>query len=162
MNEPKIFRISRWGAKHPHLYFTMPLILWIALIMWGCLAPPSKLPSLASKLNDKFEHASCYFVLAVLLLRGWLRERPVSLLPCLVIWFLASTWGYYIEVLQRWTGYRSYDLRDEAANAVGALLGILAWTAFSAWWMSAARGFTPALESPASQATPTESEENLL
>jgi len=124
-------RIQRWGAAHPFLYYTAPLAGWILFIAWGSLTTPDNLPQIGIAQFDKVEHFSCYGLLAVLLLRGWVRQGPVTLAASLLVWLAAAGWGLYLEYMQRLAGYRTFDLWDAASNACGALLGLAAWAVLS-------------------------------
>ena len=138
-----IHRVSRWGAAHPFWFFTAPLVGWVLLIAWGSLARPEKLPQLRFYQADKVEHFVFYGVLAVLLLRGWVRQRAVTFAACLTVEIVASGWGFYMEILQRMTSYRSFDLWDAASDALGALLGLAVWVGVAAWLGRGAPKFLP-------------------
>lgn len=127
MQIPFFRRMGRWGAAHPFWYYTAPLVGWILFIAWGSLTTPDNLPQIEFAQFDKVEHFSCYGLLAVLLLRGWVRQGPVRLGPSLLVWLVAAAWGLYLEFMQRLAGYRTFDLWDAASNASGALLGLTAW-----------------------------------
>lgn len=131
-------RLAAWGAAHPALYYLAPLALWVIFIAWASLAPPDELPQFKFNLADKLEHALSYGVLAALMLRGWVRGGAVTLGACLLIELVAGGWGVYLEFLQRATGYRTFDLWDAASNAIGALLGLAAWSVLLAWSRRAA------------------------
>lgn len=69
---------------------------------------------------DKFQHFAAYAVLSTLAglaARSW-REA-------LLFAVLLASAGYVIEIAQLYVG-RSYDLDDEAANALGCLAGFIA------------------------------------
>lgn len=122
-----IGRFQRWGAGHPFLFYTLPLVGWVLFVSWGSLAPPDDLPQLHFNFADKLEHSSIYALLAVLMLRGWVRQGRPSAPAVLAVELIAGGWGLYLEFLQRATGYRTFDLWDAAANATGALLGLALW-----------------------------------
>ena len=149
-------QFNRWGSAHPLLYYTAPLVAWIVFLCWGSLAPPSELPQFNFAQADKFEHAISYCTLAVLLLRGWVRQRPVTLGACCVIGLIASAWGLYLEFMQRMTSYRTFDLWDAASNATGALLGLIAWSLYDAWWRRSGPGAPAPPPDPPAPLTPSE------
>jgi VanZ family protein len=122
-----IHRLQRWGAGHPFLFYTLPLVCWVLFVSWGCLAPPSDLPQFQFALADKLEHASIYVILAILMLRAWARQRRATWPAGLIVMLIAAGWGLYLEFLQRASGYRSFDLWDAACNALGAMLGVTLW-----------------------------------
>lgn len=82
----------------------------IAGIVWLSLAPG--LPSMG---NDKAGHFSAYAVLMFWFAQLYGRRLPWAL------GFIAM--GIALEFVQGWSGYRTFDLRDMAANTVGVFLG---------------------------------------
>jgi len=68
--------------------------------------------------RDKVAHAFAYLSMTfwfALLFRGRLRQLGIAL--------AFAAMGVAIEYLQRMTGYRTFDVADMAANAIGAGLG---------------------------------------
>jgi VanZ family protein len=88
---------------------------WIGLIVWGTLT--SHVPEGAPPNSDKLIHFVAYgFVggwFTSMLLRGW--HWPVAV--CLILF------GCGMEVAQYFTGVRSMDIVDAAANSIGVILG---------------------------------------
>src|SRR5262249_50290166 len=96
--------------------------IWL-LLGWGMVATVVVLSLIPlevdlSENRDKYAHLiaygsmTCWFAM---LFPGWVRRVAV------VIAFAAM--GVVIEYLQRMTGYRTFDVADMAANAMGAGLG---------------------------------------
>ena len=75
---------------------------------------------------DKLAHLCEYLLFAWLLMQairtGRLKEREYLLLA----WVYATSYGLLIELIQGMLPWRSADLWDAAANAVGAALGVWA------------------------------------
>lgn len=103
------------------------------LAFWGCavavltlcLLPPTvHLPSTGW---DKANHALAFAVLALLGLLAHPVRRPQ------VVWGLLA-YGALTEVLQSFTGYRSAEWLDLAADGVGIVLGWLV----ARWWGASA------------------------
>jgi len=79
---------------------------------------------------DKTVHLGEYLVFAWLLIQAIrvsaLREREYLLLA----WIYATSYGMLLEVIQGLVPWRTADLADAAANAVGAALGAWIGTRF--------------------------------
>ncbi|GAB3249774.1 VanZ family protein [Chitinimonas naiadis] len=99
----------------------------ILVIAYGSLMPNP--PSLDVDNGDKWQHLAGYALLA-----GWwaivLPKRWLAVL------LAAAAYGVLIEYLQGMTSYRSFDVLDMAANALGASLGVGAAHAAGAWGRS--------------------------
>jgi VanZ family protein len=89
------------------------LLLWASAIWIGSLLPIAA-PPVAN--GDKFEHLFGYAVLAILGWRVWYRGLPV--------WLAAASMGVAVEFAQALTPWRSFDVADMLANALGAAIGI--------------------------------------
>jgi VanZ family protein len=107
-------------------HYTVPLVAWTLGVSYASLSPPAGLPSLVFDVSDKLGHAAMYAVFAWLLLRAWVRSGPIAARAAVGVGLVAVAWGFYLECLQALTVERGFDLDDELANAVGALLGVLA------------------------------------
>lgn len=88
---------------------------WAAAIAWLSLAP--SLPPVELAYGDKLGHLAAYG-----LLMFWFAQLYAARL-FYAAGFVAM--GVALEFLQAQTGYRSYELLDMAANALGVLVG---WT----------------------------------
>ena len=123
----RIACIRRWGYRHVALYYTVPLVIWTIIVMFGSLAPPSKLPRLEFDLADKLEHAASYAILAILLIRAWNRGGRSKWSSYGWVLAIAASWGFYLEILQELTPYRTFDWWDFIANGLGGFAGLIAW-----------------------------------
>jgi VanZ family protein len=95
------------------------LLAWVAFVLWSSLAPASMVP-LAANVSDKVLHAMAYGLLAALATLSLKHPRPLVVLVTVV------AFGLLLEVLQRQTGYRTFEWTDLLADAVGAVVGITA------------------------------------
>ena len=120
-------RIERWGEAHSAGFYTAPLLAWALLIALGSLAPPEELPQITFPFADKVEHFFIYSVLGALLLRGWIRGSRPAFAAALAAIAISAFYGFYLEVLQSLTPYRTFDWMDELGNALGAALGVAVW-----------------------------------
>lgn len=113
-----------------YLKYNWPSILWAAFVLYLCLMPASQLPHITIPNFDKLVHFTFYFVLAVLMYWGWLKQQSFSWLhknTWLKILLIASAYGLLIEVLQKTlTTDRHFEWLDEAADAAGAAVGLIA------------------------------------
>lgn len=88
----------------------------VVVIAWASLLPPEQIPS-GPEMSDKAVHAFGYALLGALAVAsglGW----PAAVAVAVGI-------GFALEVVQRLTGYRSFEWADLAADAAGALVGAL-------------------------------------
>ncbi|WP_255990375.1 VanZ family protein [Chitinolyticbacter albus] len=90
------------------------LALWTAAIWIGSLWP---LTAPIAPGGDKLHHFVGYGVLALLAMGVFRRPLPV--------WLAASAMGIAVEFAQMLTPFRQFEALDMAANAAGALLGVL-------------------------------------
>jgi VanZ family protein len=98
----RIFLILGWG--------------WVAAIFWLSLTP--RPPTIDVEQGDKLGHLAAYGLLMVLFCQVYAGR---STRAAYAAGFIAM--GIAIEFLQRMTGYRTFDVLDMVANAVGVLLG---------------------------------------
>lgn len=82
----------------------------VAAVVWGSLTPAP--PSAG---NDKLGHFAVYGVLMFWFAQLYLRRLAWA------AGFIAL--GIALEFAQGWLGYRSFELYDMLANALGVLLG---------------------------------------
>lgn len=95
------------------LFFGWLLVL---AVIYFSLIPPT-LPLVGSE-GDKLEHVLAYFVLM-----SWFANlyEVSPLRTAYAIAFVVL--GVVLEFVQRWTGYRSFEVADMVANAVGVAAG---------------------------------------
>ncbi|HET6282893.1 MAG TPA: VanZ family protein [Polyangia bacterium] len=104
----------------------LPPILWATLIFVLSAIPGDGLPPLPVAQTDKLIHAAVYLVLGVLCFRALARTTrlgPRAALAAAAL--LATLYGAGDELHQRFTPGRSPDLADVAADAFGAVAGVL-------------------------------------
>lgn len=101
------------------------MLVYLAVLFWAGLIPLKHLPGPEFKLADKVWHAAAFGGLAVLgsrALRHWKRSSDFA--NRAAAW-LAVALGGVLEILQSFTAYRSADVADFAADALGAGLAYL-------------------------------------
>ena len=69
---------------------------------------------------DKFEHVLAYATLSFWFCQIYLSARLGVVISTALIWL-----GVLLEYMQGWTGYRTFDVLDMAADGIGVLLGWL-------------------------------------
>jgi VanZ family protein len=104
-------RALRWLA----LWLTTGWML-IAAVIYLSLAPAP--PDLDLPQGDKFGHVLAYAVLMFWFMQIYDRQR---IRVGLAAGFVAL--GIVLEVLQGFTGYRTFEVHDIAANMIGVALG---------------------------------------
>ena len=122
--------LHKWGVRNPKYYYIAPPSVWAVLIYVLSLAPIStpepvaawELPNL-----DKLIHAAFYGMLALLILRGWQREKMPPLGLHGFVFALCMVFGIMIEIHQGLIPYRSFEGFDIVADAVGAAGGLVVW-----------------------------------
>jgi VanZ family protein len=98
-------------------------------------------PPAARELSDKLQHGLGFALLALLWCRALHRVRPGwSQLAVASAAFLVSVGlGGALELWQGWLGYRSCELLDWVADAVGAVAGASVYVGVCAWREARAR-----------------------
>ena len=115
----------------------LPAIFWALLILLLCGLPGDKIPELTflEWLNpDKIAHVILFGVQCFLLLKAFEKQnfsRVFNINPATLALILSISYGCIVEILQEYVFiHRSGDIRDAAANAVGALLGLWIYKRF--------------------------------
>jgi VanZ family protein len=147
-NHPPLTRLRHYAARRPFWYYTTPLLAWTGMIAWATLAPAEDLPELRLPYSDKLEHGAVYAILGLLFCRAWIRRDPPRRRVLLAVWLIASLWGFYLEFLQLLTGYRTFDLWDEATNALAVALGIGLFALTRRWWIEPVMASAVSISSP--------------
>ena len=75
---------------------------------------------------DKVEHAIAYMTLSFF----WLLKYGITKVYKIFIIVICIMFGMFIEVLQSTTSYRTFDLVDMIANAIGVVMGYLIFENF--------------------------------
>lgn len=109
MNEHELRWMAWWRAAGYVL---------VATVIWLSLAP--RPPELHVEQGDKLQHVVAYGALMLWFAQLHAGRARVGAALALVIL------GIVLETLQGYTGYRSFDVLDMAANAAGVLLGLAA------------------------------------
>ena len=99
-----------------------PAVLYFAVLFWFGLTPLKKLPGPDFALVDKVWHAGAFAGLAALLSRVLLYARRPPLSAARAGAWCSVALGGLLEVLQSFTAYRSADVVDFVADALGAAL----------------------------------------
>ena len=73
---------------------------------------------------DKLAHLGEYLLLAWLLVQAMRVSRVLQPSYALWAWIYATSYGLLLEVVQAMLPWRSAELADAAANALGAALGV--------------------------------------
>lgn len=109
-----------WQKPRGLLVDVLPVVLYLAVLFWAGLIPLAHLPGPEFKWADKVWHGVAFGGLAALGSRA-LRHagRPVRTVNRDAA-LVATGLGGLLEVLQLFTAYRSADLADFAADALGA------------------------------------------
>lgn len=111
--------------------FSLPAIIWAAVIFYICGLPSSDLPQ-SSWFDfpgfDKCVHAFLYGVLEFLLLFGFTMQQSnlkIFMLAYPISFVLSISYGGLIEIFQHYLFVeRSADVFDFLANTVGAFIGL--------------------------------------
>lgn len=120
------------GPRLRMLRFALAVVYAVA-VFWGGVIDVGPLPNLPEVPTDKVLHALVFLGLELVLelalvdLRGW-RRRSAAVLGSIVI-------GGLLELVQSALPYRSADLLDWAADALGAAVGALLSVLASRWFL---------------------------
>ena len=87
----------------------------MVVVAWQSLVPGDDV--LLRTTFDKAGHAAVYAVLGALAVLAMRRPRFAA------AWLAIVAFGLVLEIAQRLTGYRSFELADLLADAVGAAVG---------------------------------------
>jgi VanZ family protein len=102
--------------------------LLVAGVVVGSLLPGPLIAPITRPFNDKFMHASAYFVLMLWFGGMYPRARQLPLAVALLLL------GVALDLLQALTATRSLDVADMAADLFGILIALaLSWWLLTAW-----------------------------
>lgn len=107
-----------------HLKYAFIAIVLLVAVMYVSLLPKIELPKTTIFQADKIVHFSMYFVLSVMIFKGFFNKKlNQSLLIACVLSFL---YGFIVEILQySLTSTRMFDVFDIFANGMGAIFAYL-------------------------------------
>lgn len=111
-----------------HLWY--PLV-WFLVILTLCATPGKDIPHISFLellAFDKWVHAGIFFILVLLMIRGFRLQRTGWLFSNAVIFTLVFSvaYGGILEILQGAVFEdRSADFYDFIANSIGAITGVL-------------------------------------
>jgi hypothetical protein len=115
----------------------LPAMLWALVILILCGIPGKDIPhiSLLELLSfDKFVHASIFFVLILLTVRGFSIQTDFSFLatsPRLIAFILCVTYGGLLEIMQGTIiEGRTASIFDFIANTFGCTMGLIFYNWF--------------------------------
>lgn len=117
----------------------LPAFFWTLVIFGLCSMPGKSIPhiswlELAS--FDKFVHASIFFILQILYMRGFSLQTTYPLLQKNYKWIpfvLCVAYGGALEIMQgAFFSERSPDILDFTANSIGCLLALILFKPLSA------------------------------
>ncbi len=102
-------------------------LIWTCLIIYLSLANIGDIKIIKVEASDKIYHSACYFILGVLwFLFFYTKQGSLDKIKKLIIASSLILFGIIIETLQIvLTTYRTFDLWDAFANAVGIFLANL-------------------------------------
>lgn len=102
-------------------------IFWSGLILYLSLANIDDIKIVELNASDKLYHTACYFILGVLwFLFFHVKQGQLATSKKLIVAGCLILFGIIIEILQFvLTSYRTFDLWDALANAVGIFLASL-------------------------------------
>lgn len=114
------------------------ILLWklanlvILILLAGLLLLPPEwlfsnyIKDLPELLSDKVIHIGVFTLWTC-----WLSGQFISFLK---IFFYTSIFGFFIEVIQYFLSYRSWELLDLLANEIGILIGVIIAIKFTSGW----------------------------
>lgn len=106
----------------------IPAIIWALIIFWASTTSGKNLPSISWNLFevDKLAHAIVYFILSVLIIKGFM-ARDVILNSSILYGVLISiVYGILLEIIQfTFFPYRYFELLDIIANIIGSIGSIV-------------------------------------
>ena len=122
------------ALRFPWLWWGLGWLL-VAGVVTGSLLPGDFMP--LPDANDKVLHAASYGVLTL-----WFSGLAVRTRGLLTIALSMFVLGALLDVLQGSVSWRTFDLRDVAANGGGILVAlVIARLLLAGWWVRVERLF---------------------
>lgn len=116
---------NAWEKPRGPLIDVLPVVLYLVVLFWGGLIPLQHLPGPQFELADKVWHAFAFGGLAGIGSRALRHTGRTTAVANRDAALLSSALGGLLEILQSFTAYRSADLADFVADALGAGLAYL-------------------------------------
>lgn len=114
--------VELWRKPRGFVIDVLPTLLFLLVLFAAGLAPMSRLPGPEFRFVDKVWHLAAFAALAGLLTRTlahWGRPLARATRDGALV---SAAFGALLEILQSMTGFRSAELADLIADALGALL----------------------------------------
>ncbi len=115
MRASKNLAVRSYGG----LIVWIPAVVWMAGMAWASLAPPPPVPSG----SDLWLHAAAYGILTVLL--RYATATGGTARSALVAAGAATAYGLLLEGAQAALPYRTAEVRDLLANAIGVAAALV-------------------------------------
>jgi len=113
------------------LKYTKWALLWALVILILCGIPGKDIPEVSIINFDKFIHASLFFILLLLTVRGFTLQKTVVLFytfPKMSAFILCVIYGGTVELMQgAFFVDRTADINDFFANSFGCLVACLVY-----------------------------------
>lgn len=120
--------IGKWFQVNEFRYYTLPLIIWVIIMLILSSIPGSGIPSSPVIPVDKIAHFTEYLVFAALLGRYIYFKKNRALIATLLIVFIVSiVYSALDELHQLYIPYRDCSYEDLIADILGVLFGLLAF-----------------------------------
>lgn len=115
-----------WQKPRGFVVDVLPALLYCLLLFWAGLIPLKSLPGPDFKLADKVWHAAAFGGLAGVACRALKYGGRSPRLAARDSALIAAGLGGLLEIFQSFTAYRSADVWDFVADALGAMLAFMA------------------------------------
>lgn len=124
-------KTAGWNANTSATYgllrYWLPLVLWMALIFALSHVPGDEYPDVKWPFLSYAAHVTLYTVLGLLLMRALARQWGRVSLPrhSASAFAIGLLWGVGDEFHQVFVPFRTFQIGDIVADAIGLLIGIL-------------------------------------
>lgn len=120
--------IGKWFQINEYRYYTLPLIIWVIIMMILSSIPGSGIPTPSVVPIDKIAHFTEYLVFATLLGRYLYFKKNRTVIATLLIVFIISViYSILDELHQLYIPYRDCSYQDLIADIFGVLSGLVAF-----------------------------------
>jgi VanZ family protein len=111
-----ILRTHRF--RHPALWLALGWMLVIAIVYLSLTPAPISIPAAE---GDKYGHIAAYAAVTF-----WFMQIYDTARPRVVVVLALAALGGGLEIIQSFTGYRSMEAADMAADVAGIVIGWIA------------------------------------